>query len=68
MPERVKKLEGQVGNVIFDLEKISGSLAKLDKMGCDLAKVAEVLCKLVDTEGSPCVAKASVDGGTSYVS
>jgi len=67
MPERVKKLEGQVGNVLYDLEKISGSLAKLEKMGCDLAKVTEVLCKLAGSEGSPDAAKASVDGGNGYV-
>lgn len=68
MPERVKKLEGQMGNVLYDLEKIAGSLTKLDKMGYDIAKVAEVLCKLADSEGSPDVTKASADGGNSYVS
>jgi predicted transcriptional regulator len=68
MPERVKKLEGQIGNVLYDLDKIAGSLAKLDKMGYDLAKVAEVLCKLVDSEGNPDEAKASFDGGKGYVS
>ena len=31
-----------------DLEKISGSLTKLEKMGCDLGRVAEVLGKLTD--------------------
>jgi len=68
MPERVKKLEGQMGNVLYDLEKIAGSLTKLDKMGYDIAKVAEALCKLADPEGSQGVAKASADGGNSYVS
>ncbi|NLF87453.1 hypothetical protein GX563_01365 [Candidatus Bathyarchaeota archaeon] len=68
MPERVKKLEGQMGNVLCDLEKISGSLSKLDKMGYDIAKVADVLCKLADSGSSPDVAKASTDGGNSYVS
>ena len=68
MPERVKKLEGQMVNVIFDLEKISSNLTKLDKMGYDLARVAEVLCKLVDSEGNPDVAEASAAGGRSYVS
>jgi hypothetical protein len=43
MPERVKKLVGQVGNVLTDLEKISGSLAKLEHLGVDLAKVADVI-------------------------
>lgn len=68
MPERVKKLEGQIGNVLYDLEKISGSLTKLDKMGYDLAKVAEVLCKLADSEGNLSLAKASTNGGNAYVS
>ncbi|MCW4003611.1 MAG: hypothetical protein NWE95_06850 [Candidatus Bathyarchaeota archaeon] len=68
MPERLKKLEGQMGNVLYDLEKIAGSIAKLDKMGYDLAKVAEVLCKLADSEDNPDVSKASVDGGKGYVS
>ena len=31
MPERVKKLEGQVDNVLTDLAKISSSLEKLEK-------------------------------------
>jgi hypothetical protein len=69
MPERVKKLEGQVDNVLSDLEKISGSLVKLEKMGCDLAKVADVLGKLVDFEnssqGQP---QGSEEVGKSYVS
>jgi hypothetical protein len=48
MPERVKKLEGQVDNVLIDLAKISGSLEKLEKMGYNLSKVAEALGKLTD--------------------
>ena len=48
MPERVKKLEGQVDNVLTDLAKISGSLEKLEKMGYNLSKVAEALGKLTD--------------------
>ena len=46
MPERVKKMEVQVENVLTDLAKISGSLEKLEKMGYSLAKVAEALGKL----------------------
>jgi hypothetical protein len=57
-----------MGNVLFDLEKISGNLSKLDKIGCDLAKVVEVLCKLEDSESSTDVAKASANGGNGYVS
>jgi predicted transcriptional regulator len=68
MPERVKKLEGQVGNVLYDLEKISGSLAKLEKLGYNLERVADALGKLVDFEGCQDVAKASADGGMGYVS
>jgi hypothetical protein len=48
MPERVKKMEVQVENVLTDLAKISGSLEKLEKMGYNLAKVAEALGKLTD--------------------
>jgi hypothetical protein len=68
MPERVKKLEGQFDNVLCDLEKISGSLVRLEKMGCDLGRVAGILGKLVNSEGTQDVAKGSVDGGNSYVS
>ncbi len=68
MPERVKKLEGQVGNVLIDLEKISGSMAKLEKLGCDLGKVADILVKLVDFEGAQDSLKTSTDGGRGYVS
>lgn len=67
MPERIKKLEGQVDNALCDLEKISGSLVKLEKMGVDLAKVTEILGKLADLESGQ-GSKGSVDGGKSYVS
>jgi hypothetical protein len=68
MPERVKKLEGQVDNVLTDLAKISGSLEKLEQMSCSLAKVAEALGKLVDFEAnSKELSKAPMDGGNSYV-
>ena len=68
MPERVKKLEGQFDNVLCDLERISGSLAKLEKMGCDLGRVADILGKLLNFEGAQDLAKGSVNGGDSYVS
>ena len=68
MPERVKKLEGQFDNVLCDLERISGSLARLEKMGCDLERVADILGKLVDPEGTQDIAKGSANGGNSYVS
>ena len=48
MPERVKKMEVQVENVLTDLAKISGSLEKLEKIGYSLAKVAEALGKITD--------------------
>ena len=38
MPERVKKMEVQVENVLTDLAKISGSLEKLEKMGYSLSQ------------------------------
>jgi hypothetical protein len=65
MPERVKKLEGQVENALFNLEKISGSLAKLEKIGCDLAKVADALGKLTDFERDQEPLKTQ--GGKDYV-
>jgi predicted transcriptional regulator len=68
MPERVKKLEGQFDNVLCDLERISGSLTRLEKMGCDLGRVADILGKIVNSEGTQDVAKGSVDGGNGYVS
>jgi len=69
MPERVKKLEGQVENVLSDLDKISGSMVKLEKMGCDLARVADVLGRLVDFENtSQEQLRGSGDGGKNYVS
>jgi hypothetical protein len=68
MPERVKELEGQVGNVLYDLEKIAGSLTRLERMGYNLERVADILCKILDFEAGSDVAKASVEGGNSYVS
>ena len=65
MPERVKKLEGQVDNVLTDLAKISGSLEKLEKMGCSLAKVAEALGKLVDFQSNQEIPKSL--GGKEYI-
>jgi hypothetical protein len=50
MPELVKKLVGQFDNVLCDLERISGSLAKPEKMGCDLGRVTDILGKLVGPE------------------
>lgn len=68
MPERVKKLEGQVGNVLCDLEKISGSISKLEKIGYDLGRVADILGKLVDFESAQEPIKTSAEGGSSFVS
>jgi len=41
MPERVKKLEGQIEAANLDLEKISG----------DIEKITAFLSKLIDLEG-----------------
>ncbi len=70
MPERVKKLEGQVETALSDLERISVSLAKLENLGGDLAKVADALGRLVGSlEGNTQEAsKTSENGGKSYVS
>jgi hypothetical protein len=65
MPERVKKLEGQFDNVLCDLERISGSLAKLEKMGCDLGRVAEILGKLTDFQTNQELPTGS--GGKEYI-
>lgn len=54
--------------VVFMLSFLIGGLVKLEKMGCDLARVAEVLCKLVDFEGIQEAPKTSGDGGNGYVS
>jgi hypothetical protein len=66
MPERVKKFEGQFDNVFCDLEKISGTLAKLEKINYNLERVAEVLYMLVDFE-SQHILKASSEADKSYV-
>ena len=58
MPERVKKVEGQVEVIGFDLEEIK----------TDLRRIAEALGKLCDLEGPGQVLNGSVDGGKSYVS
>jgi hypothetical protein len=65
MPERVKKLEGQVDNVLIDLAKISGSLEKLEQMGCSLAKVAEALGKLTDFQTNQEIPTGT--GGKEYI-
>ena len=69
MPERVKKLEGQLENVQSDLKKISESLSKLEEMGVlDLAKVSQVLVKLLDYEAATLEApKSYANGGSEYV-
>lgn len=58
MPERVKKVEGQVEVIGSDLESIKS----------DLRKIADTLDKLCHLEGLGHVLKGSVDGGNSYVS
>ncbi len=55
MPERVKKLEGQLAALNCDLERINSSLEKL----------TVVLGKLCDTDGEPNVPKGV--GGSQYV-
>ena len=58
MGERVKKMEGQLEAVSFDLEKINGNLLKL----------ADALCKLCNLESAEQPSKGSAEGGKSYVS
>jgi hypothetical protein len=58
MPERVKKVEGQVGVIGSDVET----------MKTDLRRIADALGKLCDLGGSEKKLNGSVDGGKSYVS
>jgi len=58
MPERVKKVEGQVEVIGSDLEAIK----------IDLRKIADALGKLCDLENPGQVLNGSFDGGKSYVS
>jgi hypothetical protein len=51
--------------VLCDLERISGSLAKLEKMGCDLGRVAEILGKLTDFQTNQELPTGS--GGKEYI-
>ena len=75
MPERVKKLEGQVENVLSDLDKISvaleklPNLEKLEKIGDNLQKITGILSQLVDAESNSGQSKSrdSGDGGKGYV-
>jgi predicted transcriptional regulator len=58
MPERVKKVEGQVEIIGSDLETIK----------TDLRRIADALGKLCDLEGPNHGFSGSMDGGQSYVS
>ena len=58
MPERVKKVEGQVEVIGSDLEA----------MKTDLRRIADALGRLCDFEGTGKGLSVSVDGGKSYVS
>jgi hypothetical protein len=79
MPERVKKLEGQVENVLSDLDKISvalekmPNLEKLETIGDNLQKITGILSQLVNAEGNSGESQeskgsASSVGGQGYVS
>jgi hypothetical protein len=78
MPERVKKLEGQVENVLSDLDKISVALEKLpnlenlEKIGDNLQKITGILGQLVNAEGNSAQSQdpqgsAGNEGGKDYV-
>jgi len=58
MPERVKKVEGQVEAIDCDLEAMKG----------DLRRIADALGKLCDLEIPGQGLNGSLDGGKSYVS
>jgi hypothetical protein len=48
-----------------NLAKISGSLTKLEKMGCDLGRVAEILSKLTEFQTNQEL--PSGPGGKEYI-
>ena len=49
-PSESKNLKVKWTSALLDLERISGSLSKIDQLGSDLSKVADVLGKLADLQ------------------
>ena len=73
MPERVKKVEVQVENILSDLSKINVALEKLpnlahlEKITESLQKITGILSKLVDADGSVSAEVPKGCGGKEYV-
>jgi predicted transcriptional regulator len=71
MPERVKKVEVQVENILSDLGKINVALEKLpnlEKVAESLQKITVILSKLVDLQGEGAAHAPVGFGGKEYVS
>jgi len=71
MPERVKKVEAQVENILSDLDKLNSALEKLpnlEKITESLQKITGILSKLVDADGNPSLEMPEGSGGKEYVS
>jgi predicted transcriptional regulator len=71
MPERVKKVEVQVENILSDLGKINVALEKLpnlEKVAESLQKITVILSRLVDLEGEGAAYALKGSGGKEYVS
>jgi hypothetical protein len=71
MPERVKKVEVQVENILSDLSKINVALEKLpnlEKVAESLQKITVILSRLVDLEGDGAAHAPVGSGGKEYVS
>ncbi|MBE3116743.1 hypothetical protein IMZ68_06015, partial [Candidatus Bathyarchaeota archaeon] len=73
-PERVKKVEVQVENILSDLSKINialeklPNLAHLEKITESLQKITGILSRLVDLEGEGAAHAPVGSGGKEYVS
>jgi hypothetical protein len=61
MPERVKKMEGQIENLSSHLNKIFESLSRLESLGINIAKVAQGLSIFYASLKSEESSRATVD-------
>ena len=71
MPERVKKVEVQVENILSDLGKINVALEKLpnlENVAQGLQKITVILSRLVDLQGDDAAHAPVGFGGKEYVS
>ena len=74
MPERIKKVEVQIENILCDLRKISVALEKLpnlehlEKLADSVQKIVGILGKLTSVEESASIEIPKGSGGKEYVS